>query len=572
MKYRGYVIMLTLLIAVAGAGCRGDGEGWPSDLGGTPGGGATPGGGGGTPGGGGGTPGGVAFSVTAMKLVQPSGEELAIDEVQTRVSRAANIKITYTGARAIEPALTLDGQAVELQVVSEADGVLIVKPMLPLHNLKKYNFALGDSAAAFKVKAPGDINGDGQGDFIVGAPGYQESQGSPAAIVYGAAFVYFGKQALLDAQTARLFDIYDFLIWGNNVASEFGSALAMGDINGDGYDDVIAAGPAAGPVSVFYGPLASNGKKGVPQADAQITKTSPAAFGYAVAAGDVNGDGFDDIIIGEPLTAINVGAVYVVFGKKGGIAASVAFSDAAHQPADTITLGYTPTGTEVKYLGRSVATADLDGDGKDDIIIGAPHSAGATIGKVFVVMGADAIAGGANALNATTEVHLIKASAGIDRFGISVSARGGAGGDEVLIGAASKAFGYALADQSPVALGSMCVPPTFSGETIVAGLHTSVGIGDPSASKFYRYRETIGCADDVGQSPTSRLGAAIAPLGDLNGLANARIDEDYLVGEKDFVIMGHYPGRVWINMNIKMAILGLKDFHFGAAVAGGRIR
>lgn len=151
----------------------------------------------------------------------------------------------------------------------------------------------------FAAAAAGDVNGDGFGDVIVGAPGYGDQFG-----VYGAAFVYFGTPQG-EVLTPTILSAYiPDAMFGHDVGS-------AGDMNGDGYNDVVVGAPGYNPISQGSRPtLAGGGGAFVYQGTPTISElfllwsgaslTTNARYGTSVAAGDVNGDGFADVLVGAP--------------------------------------------------------------------------------------------------------------------------------------------------------------------------------------------------------------------------------------------------------------------------------
>jgi hypothetical protein len=149
----------------------------------------------------------------------------------------------------------------------------------------------------YSVAPAGDVNGDGYGDVIVGAPGYNNWQGK--------VFVYHGSALGLDVP----FSVFS----GKGAGQEFGASVATaGDVNGDGYADIVVSEPfgtSMGRNHVYHGSAAGVG-------------TSPAfsvGWGEKVApAGDVNGDGYADIVVGVYTWYYNRGGVNVYQGNDGG--------------------------------------------------------------------------------------------------------------------------------------------------------------------------------------------------------------------------------------------------------------
>ncbi|WOF72537.1 integrin alpha [Parvibaculaceae bacterium PLY_AMNH_Bact1] len=240
-----------------------------------------------------------------------------------------------------------------------------------------------DDYSGGSVSSAGDVNGDGFDDLIIGATGVDEN-GSGA----GAAYIVFGK------------------------ASGFGANLGLAGLDGtNGFRlEGVAAGDWAG-MSVS-------------------------------GAGDVNGDGFDDVIVGgyhaDP-NGVDSGSSYVVFGKAGGFAASTNLSTLDG------TNGFRLDGVAASDLAGGVSNVgDVNGDGFDDVIIGARYAdhGGSNSGSAYIVFGK---AGGFSAtmdlstLNGTNGFRL-DGEASKDAIGTSLLNAGvgdinGDGFDDVIVGA-----------------------------------------------------------------------------------------------------------------------------------------
>jgi hypothetical protein len=313
--------------------------------------------------------------------------------------------------------------------------------------------AYDNSASA--VSSAGDVNGDGFADVIVGAA--EADASAPLGFLGGVSYVVFGKASGFDAtlDLSSLDGNNGFAIDGENDGDTSGGAVSSaGDVNGDGFADILVGARGASLPSRFAGAAyVVFGKAGGFTAHFNMSSLD-GSNGFAIqgeagddqagssvsSAGDVNGDGFADVIVGASGAGPHgsySGASYVVFGKAGGFAATLLLSglDGSN--------GFKISGVAASdNSGWSVSSAgDFNGDGVDDLIVGAPKAPnGDASGASYVVFGkADGFAANLDlsTLDGDNGFAINGVTAGY-RTGHSVSSGGdinGDGFDDLIVGA-----------------------------------------------------------------------------------------------------------------------------------------
>ncbi|MBP6355053.1 MAG: FG-GAP repeat protein [Nitrosomonas sp.] len=309
-----------------------------------------------------------------------------------------------------------------------------------------------DSLTGWSGSSAGDVNGDGFDDLFIGAPLADLSIEDS-----GSGYIVFGQSAGFSAtmDLTSLDGNNGFRMDGLAGGGQFGNSISAGDINGDGLNDLMIGayldspnGEGSGSSYVIFGKNSgfdaildisnldgSNGFRlnGVAEGDQS---------GYSLStAGDVNGDGFDDIIIGAnyaDANGENSGASYVIFGKASGFDATVELSSLDGNN------GFRLEGAVAgDYSGRSVSTAgDFNGDGFADLIIGAfgAEPNGQDSGSSYLVYGkASGFSASLNLADlGSSDGILLNGLAAGDSLGKSVSSAGDVnndGFDDLIIGA-----------------------------------------------------------------------------------------------------------------------------------------
>ena len=332
------------------------------------------------------------------------------------------------------------GSTVDLDAIAAGNGFKILGESL-------------SDLAAISVSAAGDVNGDGLADLIVGAPN-NDSDGSTDN---GAAYVVFGKMTggAVDLDNVAL-GIGGFKILGESTSDFAGNSVsAAGDVNADGFADLIVGAPRNdsdgsndnGAAYVVFG-KPNGGTVDLDQVASGVggfkilgEKTAGDAGTSVSAAGDVNGDGIADLFVGAPYDSsdgsANNGAGYVVFGKAG--LGTVDLDNVAVGVGGFKILGE----LDSDLAGYSVSSAgDVNGDGLTDLLIGAYRSAGPgqpMQGAAYLVLGKkDGATVDLDTVAAGTGGFKIYGERAYDTAGFSVSAAGDVNDDglaDLLVGA-----------------------------------------------------------------------------------------------------------------------------------------
>jgi len=271
----------------------------------------------------------------------------------------------------------------------------------------------GDFRNDIPSMAVGDFNGDGLGDLLLGArfaDGPDDSREDG-----GEAYVIFGREELpttIDIAKGE----QDITIYGEKPGDSLGYGVASLDINDDGVDDIVVSSPMSegildpdyrtdrGAVYVIFGRKELPKTIEIANVDGPQDITVIAAEGFSLmgdsmAAGDVNGDGIRDLVLGAPFAGrepgtphggprTELGEVYVIFGSKE-LPSSIHIPERQED--------FTVVGPEqYSELGDAVAAGDVDGDGIDDLVLvgeAADWPDRPNVGVVYVVYGAKDLSG-----------------------------------------------------------------------------------------------------------------------------------------------------------------------------------
>lgn len=269
-------------------------------------------------------------------------------------------------AQGVSAAGDIDGDGFDDLTVSTSSGSGVIYG--GKSDMTVVPFATGDGA---KLRGAGDVNGDGHADLITVAP--------------NEARIYFGGAGALDASMdGRL---------RSNVSNDlYGySSATAGDVNGDGFADVLVGAPADSTVGSHAGRayvyLGGPGNSFDESADAVLSAPTNYQLGFNVGSiGDINGDGFDDVGVAYSrydtgdVDSFLRGGMFIYLGGAGSSfdATSDSFLDGVGGGA---------------YFGEHFAGGDVDGDGFDDLLVGSPGfeasgSASSNVGRAYVFLGA----------------------------------------------------------------------------------------------------------------------------------------------------------------------------------------
>ncbi len=260
------------------------------------------------------------------------GAEIALyDGSGARVLHYGKLRVVDASGRELPASMSVTPEGL-IRLEAKVSGAVYPVVIDPLLTTPGWTAEGNQAYALFgnSVTTAGDVNGDGYSDVIVGAPYYDNGQTDE-----GRAFVYYGSASGLSASP-------NWTAESDQGHAFFGSSVSTaGDVNGDGYGDVIIGAPyfsngeaEEGRAYVYYG--SASGLSAAPDWTAESDQVT-AYFGYSVStAGDVNGDGYSDIIVGAPFYdngQTDEGRTYVYYGSASGLSAAPDWTAESDQDA-----------------------------------------------------------------------------------------------------------------------------------------------------------------------------------------------------------------------------------------------